>query len=527
MVRWLWLAVAVVGIAGGMAADGWASGGDQPLLWIPDLVVGVVLILAGTSVAARVRGGGVLLTVAGAAWFVGTAVPAAVYWHRGVLVQLLVAYPGARPASRTGWLLVGAGYTAALVSPVWGDDATGLVVGGVALGAALAGLRRARVRRQRSRQLACTVGAGLAAVVVFGAVGRLAVPAAAAALPSLLAYEAALVVAAGSLWWGLRPVAVSVVTDLVVDLGGNQSAALGDALADLLGDPAARLGYWRAGQGAYVDDAGNVLGDPAAGAGQTLTRIDRDGQRFAALLHDSAVGAEPTVAQAVAAADRLMSANAALQAGIRARVAEVSRSRRRLQRAVDGERRRLQRRLAAAAESRLVGMVGALRGLASDGDTHLVRGLDQLERTLVDLHDAAHGLYPGELADGLSSAVAALSSRCPVPVQCSVPAQRFDPEVETAVYYLCAEALTNVAKHAQASGVRIEMAVRPGALVVTVADDGVGGAAVTGGTGILGLMDRVESIGGTLRVDSVPGAGTTLAAEFPLTASRDDPGAIS
>jgi signal transduction histidine kinase len=287
-------------------------------------------------------------------------------------------------------------------------------------------------------------------------------------------------------------------------------------LADLLGDPAARLGYWRAGQGAYVDDAGNVLGDPAAGARQTLTRIDRDGRRFAALLHDSAVGAEPTVAHAVAAADRLMSANAALQAGIRARVAEVSRSRRRLQRAVDGERRRLQRRLAAAAESRLIGMVGTLRRIASDGDTHLVRGLAQLERTLVDLHDAAHGLYPGELADGLPSAVAALSSRCPVPVQCSLPAQRFDPEVETAAYYLCAEALTNVAKHAQASGVRIEMAVRPGALVVTVADDGVGGAAVTGGTGILGLMDRVESIGGTLRVDSGPGAGTTLAAEFPL-----------
>ena len=85
-----------------------------------------------------------------------------------------------------------------------------------------------------------------------------------------------------------------------------------------------------------------------------------------------------------------------------------------------------------------------------------------------------------------------------------------------AAYYLCAEALTNVAKHARASAVRIEVAVRSGVLVVTVADDGVGGAAVAGGTGILGLMDRVESIGGTMRVDSRPGAGTTLAAEFPL-----------
>ena len=169
-------------------------------------------------------------------------------------------------------------------------------------------------------------------------------PAGAAALPSLLAYEAALVIAVVSLWWGLRPVGVSAVTDLVVELGGNRSAPLRDALADLLGDPAARLGYWQASQAAYVDDLGEVFREPTAGAGQTLTRIDRDGRRFAALLHDSAVGVDLTVADAVAAADRLMSAHAALQAGIQARVAEVSGSRRRLQRAVDGERRRLERR---------------------------------------------------------------------------------------------------------------------------------------------------------------------------------------
>jgi hypothetical protein len=107
--RWSWLVVAVAGITGGVAADAWAFNVDQPLLWIPDLVVGVVLILAGTSVASRVRGAGVLLTVTGLAWFVGTAAPVAAYWHRGVLVHLLVAYPGARPVSRTGWLLVGGG----------------------------------------------------------------------------------------------------------------------------------------------------------------------------------------------------------------------------------------------------------------------------------------------------------------------------------------------------------------------------------------------------------------------------------
>jgi signal transduction histidine kinase len=507
--------VAVAGITGGVAVDGWAFGVDQPLLWIPDLGVGVVLIVVGTSVAARARGAGVLFTAAGLAWFAGTVVPVAAYWHRGVLVHLLVAYPGIRPVSRTGWVLVGAGYTAAVVGPVWGDDATGLVVGSVALGVAFGGFRRALVRRLRSRQLACMVGAGVSAVVVLGSVARLAVPAGTAALPSLLAYEAALVVAAGFLWWGLRPVGVGAVTDLVVELGGDRSAPLRDALVDLLGDPAARLGYWHTAQAAYVDVLGEVLREPAAGAGLTLTRVDRDGRRFAALLHDSAVAAG-RAAHAVAAADRLMSAHVALQADIQDRVAEVSASRRRLQRAVDGERHRLERRLATAAESRLVGLVGDLRGIASDGDTHLVRALDQLERAIVDLHDVQDGLFPRELAGGLSSAVAALASRCPVPVRLSVPGERFDPEVETAAYYLCAEALTNVAKHALASVVRIDVTVRSGVLLVAVADDGVGGAAVAGGTGILGLMDRVESIGGTLRVDSGPGAGTRLAAEFPL-----------
>ena len=507
------LVVAAIGIAGGAVADARAFDLDQPLLWLPDLAVGVVLFVAGASLVVRVRGTGVLLTVTGVAWFAGTVVPEATYWHRGVLVHLLVAYPGGRSASRGGWLIVGVGYAAAVSSPIWRDQATSLVAGTVALGVSVAGLRRARTGRQRTRQIAGEVGAGLAAVVLLAAVAGLAWPAA-SALPSLLAYEAALVVAVGTLWAGLRPAAVAAVTDLVVELGRIRSEPLRDALADLLGDPAVRLGYWQASRAAYVDEAGRVLSPPAAGR-QMLTRVDREGRPFAALLHDP-LRADSTIAEAVAAAGRLTSAHAVLRAGIRARVADVSASRRRLQRAVDEERRRLEQRLATTAESRLAGMSAELRRIRWPGDAHLARAVDQLERTLVDLHDAARGLYPRELVGGLSSAVAALSGRCPVPVEHSVTRRRFDPEIETAVYYVCAEALTNVAKHSAASAAQVEAAVRLGALVVTVTDDGVGGAAVAGGSGIQGLMDRVESVGGTLRVDSVPGAGTTLAAEFPL-----------
>ena len=506
------LVVAAIGIAGGAVADARAFDVDQPLLWVPDLTVGVVMFVAGASLVVKVRGTGVLLTATGMAWFAGTVLPEATYWHRGVLVHLLVAYPGGRSVSRGGWLLVGLGYAAAVSSPIWRDQATSLVAGSVALGVSLAGVRRARKRGQRVRQVACQVGTGLAAVLLLAAGAGLVWPAE-AVLPSLLAYEAALVVGVGILWAGLRAAGVTALTDLVVELGRTRSEPLRDVLADLLGDPAVRLGYWQASRAAYVD-GGGVLSPPAAGR-QTLTRVDREGHPFAALLHD-AQWADSTIAEAVAAADRLTSAHAVLQASIRTRVADVSASRRRVQRAVDEERRRLERRLATTAESHLVGMSAELRRIPWHGDAHLARAVDQLERTLVDLHDAARGLYPRELADGLSSAVAALSSRCPVPVELSATHRRFDPGIETAVYYLCAEALTNVAKHGAASAVRIEVVVRLGALVVTVADDGVGGAAVADGSGIQGLMDRVESVGGTLRVDSEPGAGTTLAAGFPL-----------
>lgn len=511
------LVVAAIGIAGGSVADAWAYGVDQPVLWLPDLAVGVVLFVAGASLVVRARGTGVLLTATGVAWFAGTALPEATYWHRGVLVHLLVAYPGGRFASRGGWLLVGVGYAAAVLSPIWRDQATSLIAGSIALGVSVAGMRRARMRGQRVRQVACQVGTGLAAVVLLAAVAGLAWPVE-AVLPSLLVYEAALVVAVGTLWAGLRPAGVIAVTDLVVELGRIRSEPLRDTLADLLGDPAVRLGYWQDSRAAYVDEAGGVLSPPAAGR-QMLTRVDREGRPFAAVLHD-ALRADSTIAEAVAAAGRLTSDHAVLQAGIRARAAEVSASRRRLQLAVDEERRRLEQRLATTAESRLAGMSAELRRIPRHDDAHLARAVDQLERTLVDLRDAARGLHPRELADGLSSAVAALSSRCPVPVELSVTRRRFDPEIEMAVYYLCAEALTNVTKHGAASAARVEAVVRLGALVVTVADDGMGGAAVAGGSGIQGLMDRVESVGGTLRVESEPGAGTTLAAEFPLGGQR-------
>jgi len=515
-VRRSWLALCVVGIAGGIATEAWAYELDQPLLWLPDLGVGVALIIAGSASAPRARGAAWLLVAAGFAWYAGTLAPEATYWHRGLLVHLIVSFPGARPASRSGWLVIMAGYAVAVAGPVWRDESASIILAALALVLCVAGLRRAFLRRQRSRQIACGVGAGLAAVLIAGAIARLVVSAGAAALPSLLAYEAALVIAASYLWVGLRPVATATVTDLVIELGENRSTTLRDALADVLGDPKLRLGYWQASSASYVDDRRGSLTLSAAGADQVMTRIERDGQPFAALVHDSAFATDSTFAKAFSAADRLTSVHAALNADIQARAADVSASRHRLQVASDEERRRLERRLAAAPESRLIEMSDELGRLSRQGNAHLNRAAEQLRQTLVELRELAHGLYPRDLAGGLSMGLEALARRCTVPVELSVTRERVDSQIEVAAYYLCAEALANVAKHAQASTVSVDVAVRSGVFTVRVADNGVGGATPTGGTGLLGLIDRVESIGGHLLVESEPGVGTKLTAEIPL-----------
>lgn len=510
------LVLCAVGTAFGVAVQIWAADLDQPLLWVPDFAVGAALIIAGTGLMPRATGAGLLLAAAGFAWFAGTLAPEATYWHRGLLVHLLVSYPGVRPASRTGWLIVSIGYLAATVSPIWRNESSTLGLATAGLCLCVAGLRRASAGRRRTRLIACAVGAVLAAVLIVGAIARLALPAGAAALPSLLGYEAALIITAGCLAIGVRPAGRAAVTDLVIELGEHRSDTLRDALAEVLRDPTMRLGYWDGSRSLYVDSAGQPLATPAPGENRVMTRVDRGGHPFAALVHDSVLVTDATFADAFAAADRLRSVHAALQTEIRARVDDVTASRRRLQIAVDEERRRLERRLAVAPESRLAAALGVLRGLSSPRDGHLHRAIDQLERTLDELRDAAHGLYPRDLAGGLSAGLAELRGRCPVPVELSVPSQRLDSQVEVAAYYLCAEALANVSKHARASAVRVQVDVGSRGLTITVTDDGIGGAALTRGTGLLGLVDRVESIGGRLAITSEPGVGTRLTAEIPL-----------
>jgi PAS domain S-box-containing protein len=213
-----------------------------------------------------------------------------------------------------------------------------------------------------------------------------------------------------------------------------------------------------------------------------------------------------------------------LNAELHAQLAELAASRARIVTAADTERRRLERNLHDGAQQRLVSLSLSLRlALAKlDSDPAAARAAfaeagNELALALEELRELARGLHPAVLTDrGLRAAVGMLAGRAPVPVEiAAIPDQRLPEPVEAAAYYLIAEALTNVAKYAQASTVRVGVAASEASVVVQVSDDGVGGADPATGSGLRGLADRVEALGGSLEVVSPAGAGTSLRAEIP------------
>jgi len=201
--------------------------------------------------------------------------------------------------------------------------------------------------------------------------------------------------------------------------------------------------------------------------------------------------------------------------------AELLASRSRIVTTADQTRRRIERDLHDGAQQRLVTLTMKLRALEElpaqrpDAVEEIAAGLDDV---LDDLRETARGLHPVMLTrGGLGPALKALARRSPVPVELDVRTQeRLAEPVEVAAYFVVAEALTNAAKHAHASLVRIEADVLDGDLRVSVEDDGVGGANPARGSGLVGLTDRVEALGGKLTLRSPPAGGTTLRIDLPL-----------
>lgn len=214
---------------------------------------------------------------------------------------------------------------------------------------------------------------------------------------------------------------------------------------------------------------------------------------------------------------------ARLRVELRRQLAEVEASRARIVAAADDERRRIERDLHDGAQQRLVSIGLALRhaqhALGAAVDPEVSRTLDgavaEISVAIDELRELASGLRPAQLDAGLGPALWDLARRAPLPVEIDAAADRFPVDVETAAYFTACEGLTNAVKHARATKVMLRARHTDGRLVVSVADDGVGGALARNGSGLTGLSDRVAALGGSLRIDSGAGRGTTLVAEFP------------
>jgi PAS domain S-box-containing protein len=213
----------------------------------------------------------------------------------------------------------------------------------------------------------------------------------------------------------------------------------------------------------------------------------------------------------------------------RARLEEVEASRARIVEAADAARRRLERDLHDGAQQRLVALALNLRLVRDRLDVNpgdavelLDRSRTELELATTELRELARGLHPPVLTDrGLGPALRSLTDRMPIVVELSVEIEnRLPSPLETAAYFMVAEALTNVVKHAQASLVRVTVVPHEGRLVVEVSDDGVGGAAPGEGSGLSGLQDRVEALDGRLEVQSGRGRGTVVRATIPCAPAQ-------
>jgi len=322
-----------------------------------------------------------------------------------------------------------------------------------------------------------------------------------------------------------RRLARGSVAGLIVQLGvPTEPANLRAALARALGDPSLDLAFWFPAEARYVTADGRPVEVPAAGSGRRSTFVERDGTPIAMLLHDPALEHNSGLVESVCAAAGLALENERLQAELRARLVELNASRGRLVEATDAERRRIERDLHDGTQQRLVSIAMSLGLLESklapdqsDAAPIVREARTALTLALEELRELTQGIHPTLLVErGLPVALEELCRRAGLPAHLNVDLDvRLSDQVETAAYYFVSEALSNAVKHSHGNEVRIDVSYDGHTLTVEIADDGIGGAAIGPGSGLRGLADRVEALGGQFTLSSPPGRGTRLRAEIP------------
>lgn len=554
---------AIAAVAVGASVTGAASKGVSPLALVPLLPGGSLFVIAGVTAAARRPDGplGALLAATGLSWLVAQALftvdhPAAstigsLLFPLGLafLAHLALAYPdGLKSRSERAVVALPYGLVVMLAPLViigGGDFMTsgpdGMFERGWYAGLLVAALLTALcflgilVRRWRhgtivARRVLLPVvpGACLFVLMYIAALlAELGVPTGLGGswgfLGILLVATFPLVFLAGLLQARL---ARAKVGGLVVELGGAPGGgALRSALARALRDPTVEVAYWLVAENRYVDEHGRTIDLPDSGGARTATRIERAGLPIGALIHDAALADDQDHVDAVCAAAGLALENKRLHAEVLLRLDEVRASRARIVEAGDTARRRVERDLHDGAQQRLVAIsieLGMARskfahGRPDEADALVARAAQDVTSAVTELRELTRGLHPSILAEvGLMGALESLVDRSFLPVTLHGRISGdLAVSVETAAYFVVAESLSNAAKHAGASSVRVVVEEGPDGVVVEIVDDGAGGAVVRSGGGLEGLTDRVAAIEGRLTVKSPPGCGTLIRVELP------------
>lgn len=549
-----------------------------PVELVAFLTVGIAFVAAGLA-AWRSRphdNTGRLMVVAGVLWlmmgFNGSGNPVAytvgsalTLAYNAVLIQLVLGFPTGRLHRQwERWFVVGCYvvYPAIVVSALMFSDPStagsdrstsldlllirenptidralqigfGMIV--IAIDLVLIGILLARWRSGSAAYRSAFAPLWIAAV--FATVVGIGVASIEARFPALqnswsLYLQQYLRYLATALWplavlvglWRYR-VARGAVSDVMIEIG---AAPLGEgfvhALRKALRDPGLLLWSWSPQQGSYLDAHGAPRVLPDRDGPQAATVLERDGVPVGALVYDRTLRDQPQLLAAVRSATTLALDNQRLQLELRAQLAEVRRSRGRIVAAGDTQRRQLERNLHDGAQQHLVAATILLRrAQRASREQHmrelLAEGTTELDSALAELRELARGVYPPVLHErGLAAALSSLAERTPLPVEIAdtLPT-RPPPPVELAAYFIAAEAVTNATKHSGATHIEIDLRQDNQKLRMVVADNGCGGATLTTGGGLSGLVDRASALGGQLTLHSPAGGGTVLILTLPLT----------
>lgn len=442
------------------------GGSGDAFVWLPEFAVGVAWLTAALLAPSGARWFAVLAVVAAATWWLAALVPAAVFWHRALIVHAVLAMPGWMPRSLLSRIVVVACYLASILVWPWQEPGFAVALALAVLAATVSRQRVAPSRRRIAASAVIVAAFVLPAILLSWGAGR------ESALAVWWAYTIALITVAVLCASEARSHSRRAVTDLVVELGAQPRSELERALAPSRLDP-------------------------------TL-RADLDA--------------------AIAAAEALVEQHARLRSELTRTLDDVSESHRRLLSAETDARTALQGELETGSIARIRRL---LEQLATESDAsadgvHAKRAAEHLRGALDDVTALVHGLTPPALGRGLCEALAGLADAVPLPVAVALPDVRLPSDIETCVFLITAEALSNVGKHARASSASVRLTVDASNVSLEIVDDGVGGADTNAGDGLSGIRTRAATMRGRATVISPPGRGTTVTVTLPLDGSLVD-----